>query len=457
MTDPTWGSPRKRIDMHLAAVAPKYGWTDLAQVARPKRPLPAGSDRVARPRPRACRGPVRRAQAQPAAGALRLARPSRPGRSRSPCVPHRRARRIAANPLCARCAVAARLLHPRALSLLPDALPRPDRRGRGQLRSRSSARAASPTSCSRWRSTAGWRSALRSVVTRLPGQGVLRRLGHLVQNKAKEWADLCDRDRPRPCRGGRVQARVQPEPAPVPCASASRPASTGSSTTTRGRPGTPASPGRRIDVTVSLQTCRQNASRRVAAGPAGRALQRRDVSGISRRTGGSSSCPGRRRPRATPSRTRTRPRPTRWQNHEDAPCASRSPAGAGVATYDSERARGRHHDDRPDAADGAVAGATAGAPAERTALRRLPGRHTGARRSRRPQAGRRLGDLVFDLHGNAWRFPEGHRVRVEIAQDDDPYVPQVGHARDDRSSTVSSSPSRSGKSSRGTPATPGPT
>ena len=29
---------------------------------------------------------------------------------------------------------------------------------------------------------------------------------------------------------------------------------------------------------------------------------------------------------------------------------------------------------------------------------------------------------VLDLHGNAWRFPEGHRVRVEIAQDDDPYV-----------------------------------
>ena len=30
--------------------------------------------------------------------------------------------------------------------------------------------------------------------------------------------------------------------------------------------------------------------------------------------------------------------------------------------------------------------------------------------------------VVLDLHGNAWRFPEGHRVRVEIAQDDDPYV-----------------------------------
>ena len=29
---------------------------------------------------------------------------------------------------------------------------------------------------------------------------------------------------------------------------------------------------------------------------------------------------------------------------------------------------------------------------------------------------------MFDLHGNAWRFPEGHRIRVELTQDDDPYV-----------------------------------
>jgi hypothetical protein len=29
---------------------------------------------------------------------------------------------------------------------------------------------------------------------------------------------------------------------------------------------------------------------------------------------------------------------------------------------------------------------------------------------------------VIDLHGNAWRFPQGHRLRIELAQDDDPYV-----------------------------------
>ena len=31
--------------------------------------------------------------------------------------------------------------------------------------------------------------------------------------------------------------------------------------------------------------------------------------------------------------------------------------------------------------------------------------------------------VVTELHGNGWRFPAGHRIRIELAQDDDP-VPQ---------------------------------
>lgn len=30
--------------------------------------------------------------------------------------------------------------------------------------------------------------------------------------------------------------------------------------------------------------------------------------------------------------------------------------------------------------------------------------------------------VTYELHGNGWRFPAGHRVRIEIAQDDDPFV-----------------------------------
>jgi dienelactone hydrolase len=32
------------------------------------------------------------------------------------------------------------------------------------------------------------------------------------------------------------------------------------------------------------------------------------------------------------------------------------------------------------------------------------------------------GAVSFELHGNGWLFPAGHRVRVEIAQDDEPFV-----------------------------------
>jgi predicted acyl esterase len=41
----------------------------------------------------------------------------------------------------------------------------------------------------------------------------------------------------------------------------------------------------------------------------------------------------------------------------------------------------------------------------------------GVRRVEQPS-----GTLVYQLHGNGWRFPAGHRIQIEIAQDDDPYL-----------------------------------
>jgi dienelactone hydrolase len=45
------------------------------------------------------------------------------------------------------------------------------------------------------------------------------------------------------------------------------------------------------------------------------------------------------------------------------------------------------------------------------------------------------GTVTYELHGNGWRFHAGHRVRIEIAQDDDPYL---------KASTVASSATISG-------------
>src|SRR6185503_19014615 len=41
------------------------------------------------------------------------------------------------------------------------------------------------------------------------------------------------------------------------------------------------------------------------------------------------------------------------------------------------------------------------------------------------------GTVTVDLHGNAWRFFGGHRLRLELAQDDDPYV-----RRSDQAGTI---------------------
>jgi X-Pro dipeptidyl-peptidase C-terminal non-catalytic domain/RTX calcium-binding nonapeptide repeat (4 copies) len=32
------------------------------------------------------------------------------------------------------------------------------------------------------------------------------------------------------------------------------------------------------------------------------------------------------------------------------------------------------------------------------------------------------GTVVYELHGNGWRFPQGHQIRIEVAQDDNPFV-----------------------------------
>jgi dienelactone hydrolase len=32
------------------------------------------------------------------------------------------------------------------------------------------------------------------------------------------------------------------------------------------------------------------------------------------------------------------------------------------------------------------------------------------------------GEVSYQLHGNGWRFSEGHRIRIEVAQDDEPFV-----------------------------------
>ena len=129
LTDPSWRSPRKRIDMRLAAVAPKYGWTDLAHALVPNGSYSQDQIAPADPAIAVSRDPLgapkrsllldletRAVFAPEIEDALACLTsltpyPPEPGLWRPPGRP--------------------RFLHPRPLRLLPAALPGPDRRRRG--------------------------------------------------------------------------------------------------------------------------------------------------------------------------------------------------------------------------------------------------------------------------------------------------------------------------------------
>ena len=274
--------------MQLAAVAPKYGWTDLAHALVPNGRYLPGPDRPADPDARAVAQPARRAEAQPAA------RRSRPratfaagdrGRVRVPdladavCgepglqrgLPACSTRSSASAPPTSSCASSAG-----SPSTRGDADPRVQRR------------AASPTSCSRSRSSGGWRTTLRSFVPDYP---------------IKEYyGDFGDLDAEQGRRSGRTCATATTTRA--------RSTTTSAASTTRPRrfmrfgvatrlnrfldhyarpPGNPRQPRPDSDVTVVAPDLPAERERRVAARRAGRALQRGPRSGTSRRTGGCSS------------------------------------------------------------------------------------------------------------------------------------------------------------------------
>jgi predicted acyl esterase len=101
-----------------------------------------------------------------------------------------------------------------------------------------------------------------------------------------------------------------------------------------------------------------------------------------------------------------------------------NPGGPGVATYDSEvltsnftmigrsRLTVEHSTPADDAQLNARLYDVFPAPDNRAQM--------VDRGVRRMKASER--STVFDLNGNGWRFPKGNFIRIELAQDDDPYV-----------------------------------
>ena len=266
------------------------------------------------------------------------------------------------------------------------------------------------------------------LLTTVPGYPIQQYYGdyqHFVQNKAKEWGDICGADR-HVCRfsdyaGGDVNGA----PAGL--------ARTGV-TTRLNRfidhyaqpPGNPAQPAPQFDVTASLQICPQNAAGQPADEPgdtytAGsfEALTtgtlQLDMDGDQVTTHD-----------AVPNTHAANAEPVANSVVNGGRCpaeSSSSTAGPGVAVYTSEpleqtytmlgatnvsidysatvaqglQLNARLYDVFPDGSSVMV--------------------DRGVRRVESAS-----GTVAYQLHGNGWRFPAGHRVRIEIAQDDDPYL-----------------------------------
>jgi len=275
---------------------------------------------------------------------------------------------------------------------------------------------------------------LKQVSPGYPVQEYYGDYNHFVQNKRKEWADLCGADR-HPCTyadypGGDLNA----DP---PTLVNSPDAQSGRGVTTRlnrfidhfAKPrGNPSEPRPPLDVTGSIQICPQNAgdlgSREDEAGPRFTAptfAQLAPFTFTVRATG------DQRTTNAALPNAHARnddPVANSVTNGGKCPVEQIPAAGPGVAIYDSE----------PLESDKTMMGMT-----------RVTVPHTGMSANSSIQLNARLYDLypngrqvlvdrgtrrltspngntVLDLHGTGWHFEEGHRIRIELGQDDDPYI-----------------------------------
>lgn len=265
---------------------------------------------------------------------------------------------------------------------------------------------------------------LRSLVPDYPIQEYYGDYEHFVQNKDKEWADVCGTDH-HICvlgdyRGGDLNRRPR------------RLRRTGV-TTRLNRfidfyaqpPGNPLPRRPRFDVTASLQICPQNASAQYPADEPGRQFRAASFARLSHGTLVVDIA-------ATGSTTSQVPGNTHGANADpvlnfaanSGHCAAEtSTAAAGVATYES--------DALPVAATmlGAAVvsinytASTASGLQLNTRLYDLFPDGTAVMVDRGVRSlSAASGTVAYFLHGNGWQFPAGHKIRLEVAQDDSPYV-----------------------------------
>jgi len=265
---------------------------------------------------------------------------------------------------------------------------------------------------------------IRAVAPGYPLQEYYGDYQHFVQNKPKEWGDLCGADH-HVCTladypGGDVDAAPNglyrtgvttrlnrfidhfAKPAP-----------------------NPDEPEPAYDVTAALQVCPQNASAQFPADEPGPTFTasafhqlaphrlRVDVTGTQTTTSN---------PEPNPHASQADPLTNVFTNGGRCPFTSQ-PAGPGTAVYDSPVLDARATmiggtkvtvDYTASTAQGVQLNARlydVFPDGTQVMVDRGPYRVVSAN-----------GPATFELHGNAWRFEAGHRIRIELAQDDSNYL-----------------------------------
>jgi X-Pro dipeptidyl-peptidase (S15 family)/X-Pro dipeptidyl-peptidase C-terminal non-catalytic domain len=265
---------------------------------------------------------------------------------------------------------------------------------------------------------------IQQLVPDYPIQQYFGDYAHFVQSKAREWGDICGIDH-HVCRfADYPSGDLNATPAGL--------VRTGV-TTRLNRfidhyaepPGDANQPQPRFDVTASLQVCPQNASPSQPANEPGEtftAARFFDLAPYNLRfdLGGTQTTVN----DVEPNQHAIQADPIFNLLTNGARCPFTStPAGTGVATYETSALTEQ----------ATMIGATT-VSIDYTATS-LAGLQLNSRLydvfpdgtavlvDRGPRRVTSLGGSVtYELHGNGWRFPAGHRIRIEIAQDDGPYA-----------------------------------
>lgn len=267
---------------------------------------------------------------------------------------------------------------------------------------------------------------LRALVPGYPIQEYFGDYQHFTQSKAREWGDICGEDR-HVCRfadypGGDLNAAPPTR------------RRTGVTTLLNAfidhyarPPGNPEAPRPPFDVTASLQVCPKNATAEQPANEPGPTFTAPTYDALSPGTltlsfAGAQTTTSKASP--NPHAVNSDPLGNTAKNSSQCPVETGA-AGPGVAVYDSP----------PLPATRTLLGgsivtakyvATGGSALQLNArLYDLFPDGTAVMVDRGPARlpeGVASGTARFQLHGNGWRLEPGHRIRLELAQDDDPYL-----------------------------------